>query len=871
MKINQLLQYEIPEDVVGRWRTYGCETLLPLQEEAVKRHDLFGARNLLVQAPTSSGKTFVGEMAAIHTALRQKQVVYLVPLKALAEEKYREFHQKYTDYGLKVILSTRDHRAHDQELEQGNFSIAVVVYEKLAQLLVRRPERAAEIDLVIADELEILSDPERGPGAELLLTRLRQSQCRLIGLSAVIGGAQRLANWMDATLVQSDQRPVELRYGVLYEGEFHYRSCNAMGQGSESLVAGSGESAEEVALENLAVFAEAGERSLVFVRAKQDTRRGADRIAARLDLPAATVAMAALEGLEPTRSREALLAVMAHGVAFHNADLSPEERVVVEEAFRVGEVLVLVSTSTLAVGLNLPARNVFLTTEKWRYDSQLGMPWKTPVSHMEYENMGGRAGRLGMGYDYGRAILVATSPFEKELCWRRYVEGTRECIEPQLGRVPLEDHVLRLVASGHCRTLRALAAFLEQTLTGQWVWAETVTPEETRSRIRAAVHRCVSYDLIVEVPEEEGRPMEATPFGRAVAQKGIGVETARLLRTWAEASRYREWCVADVVYAAASTPEGRATQVLLTTREYDEAGYVAELRERTRHAGMDRDLPLGRLCAARLQPFFEEVRATKVTLFLLDWLDQIPIYAVEERYNTMSGQVIASSAQLSWLIDAIGAIAVAQGMEGPFTDRLARLAASLSCGLGEALLPVHHAMEGGLTRAEAIQLGEVGLGTLAALAEAPLSVLTRYFDENRACQLQVLAKAAVPVETAMEGEVDSAGAPPRLVIDEGKPNEIALDAHVVPLQRKQYELIRLLAQVPGECVRYETIYDTLWKGVCVEQSQMHYQKRTLLQRIQEACPGREKGLIVTRSRYGYALNMAPDAVLVRPAPVVSTA
>jgi DNA-binding response OmpR family regulator len=106
---------------------------------------------------------------------------------------------------------------------------------------------------------------------------------------------------------------------------------------------------------------------------------------------------------------------------------------------------------------------------------------------------------------------------------------------------------------------------------------------------------------------------------------------------------------------------------------------------------------------------------------------------------------------------------------------------------------------------------------------------------------------------------------PRLIIDEGRPNEIALDDHTVPLQRKQYELIRLLARTPGECVRYETIYDALWQGVCVEPSQMHYQKRTLLQRIREVCPGREKGLIQTRNRYGYALALLPESVQLRPA------
>ena len=186
MKMDALIRYYVQAHVIALWRSRESTTLLPLQETAVKRYGLFDAGNLLIQAPTSSGKTFIGEMAAIQTALTGKKVVYLVPLKALAEEKYRDFKEKYEDYGLKVVVSTRDRREFDHDLERGEFSIAVVVYEKLAHLLVRRPERLEEIALVVADELELLSDPERGATVELLLTRVLEAQCRLIGLSAVI-------------------------------------------------------------------------------------------------------------------------------------------------------------------------------------------------------------------------------------------------------------------------------------------------------------------------------------------------------------------------------------------------------------------------------------------------------------------------------------------------------------------------------------------------------------------------------------------------------------------------------------------------------------------------------------------------------------
>ncbi|GAG84584.1 unnamed protein product [marine sediment metagenome] len=69
--------------------------------------------NLLVIAPTSSGKTFIGEMAAITQVIHQKKVIYLVPLRSFAEEKYRHFKNLYSSYGIEMVVSTRDHREDD--------------------------------------------------------------------------------------------------------------------------------------------------------------------------------------------------------------------------------------------------------------------------------------------------------------------------------------------------------------------------------------------------------------------------------------------------------------------------------------------------------------------------------------------------------------------------------------------------------------------------------------------------------------------------------------------------------------------------------------------------------------------------------------
>ncbi len=855
MKMHELIRYEIPAEIIELWREGESDALLPLQETAVKRFGLFGGENLLIQAPTSSGKTFIGEMAAIHTALRRKKVIYLVPLKALAEEKYRDFKEKYGSYGMQVIISTRDHREFDRQLEDGNFSIAVVVYEKLAQLLVRRPERIEEIALIIADELEILSDPERGAMVEILLTRILRARSRLIGLSAVIGGAERLAEWMRAKLVFYERRPVELRYGVLHEGRFRYRTYNERSEGEESLVDMRSESAWEILTENLRAFVDRGESCLVFVKAKHESRRGAELLARRVDLGPARDATAALRGLEATRSRNALLETMNTGVAFHNADLSPEERRIVEQAFRSGEIRVLVSTSTLAIGMNLPAQNVFIAPEKWRYDSRLGMPWKTPILRAEYENMGGRAGRFGAGHTFGRSILIATTPFDHETLWRRYIDGECEPIEPRLAHDALEDHILRLVASRFCRTEEELQGFLESTLSAQWVWQEMLTLDEVAFRIRAAKNRAIDAGVITQDPER-GR-IEATPLGLAVASKGIAIATARELEKWIAESETRIWSDIDLILAAAMTQDGRMLQVALTSHEYEHADYTGQLKRRTEHEDIGADVPLNRIRNCNLMPFFEEMRAIKTALFLAEWIGNGPVCEIEERFQTMAGQILSAAEQVAWIVDATAAIATAMGAQAGFIERMKALSEQVQYGLRPDALPLARL---DIPRGAILALVERGLHDPASIAGAADQALASWLAPAEIRRLKEWAARALAPETPAEPAVPKE---PVLIVDDKRPGEILLDGARIRLQEKQYRLISILASAPGACVPYETIYTSVWGSLIVEQGQMHFQKRKLLDCIKEHAPDRAE-LITTIPKRGFMLALTPEEVAFRP-------
>jgi helicase len=856
MKMLELAQYGVPGELVELWSKKESDKLLPLQELAVKKHGLFGQENLLVQAPTSSGKTFIGEMAALHTALRRKKVIYLVPIKALAEEKYLDFRAKYEPYGIKTIISTRDHREFDRALEEGDFSLAVVVYEKLEQLLVRRPERLEEIDLVIADEVELLSDPDRGADVELLLTHILHGGSRVIALSAVLGHADKLAHWLKARLVTYDRRPSELRYGVIHEGAFRYRTYNDFQEAEEPMVDIHSESSWEILTENLSTLVDRGESSLVFVKARYESRRGAELLAQRIHQPAASDAIEALQALEATHSRDVLINTLNHGVAFHNADLSPDERHIVEEGFREGDIKVMVSTSTLAQGMNLPAHNVFITTDKWRYDRRFGLPWKTPILRGEYENMGGRAGRYNAGPDFGRSILIAPTSFDHETLWRQYVEGEREGISPRLAEVPLDDHLLRLIAGRRCRSEEELNEFMHSTLTGQWIWAETLTLDEVAFRITAALNRL--HDAGLTISTGEGR-LSATPFGVAVAAKGISMATARELEAWIGASEMRDWSDIDLLLAAALTSDGRLLHVALTSREYEHADYHEAIKSITQDDSLEADVPLNRLRNCTLVPFFEEVRAIKGSLFLLDWMDHRPLFDLEEEYHTMAGQILAAAEQLSWLVDATAALAQAFGCKAAFVERLEELALRVQRGLQPEAASLAQLHVPRLTRNAIIDLTANNLHTAEAIVEAPLNLLSQWVPAADAEKLQQWARTAAAEPQAAPRATPTP--PCMLIVDDRRPGEITVAGRAIALQEKQYRLIRILAETPGECVPYDTIYNCVWGEVIVEPNQMHFQKRRLLNAIAQALPN-DEAIIKTIPKRGFLLDLPADAVTV---------
>ena len=210
----------IPAKVYELLERRGFTVLRPSQVKSIEA-GLFEDKNLLVCTPTASGKTLVGELGALNAILHDRgKAVYIVPLRALASEKYRQFKKDYP--GLRIAVSTGD--LDEAEGYLGSNDVIIVTSEKFDSLLRHRVDWVRKVKSVIVDEIHLLNDPKRGPTLEIVLTLIRTilPQAQVIGLSATIGNRHDLAAWMNAELVEDSWRPVKLEKGVYHDGRIEF-------------------------------------------------------------------------------------------------------------------------------------------------------------------------------------------------------------------------------------------------------------------------------------------------------------------------------------------------------------------------------------------------------------------------------------------------------------------------------------------------------------------------------------------------------------------------------------------------------------------------------------------------------------------------
>ena len=217
----EILKPKIPQAVYSLLAERNLQELRPSQHKAINA-GLFDYSNLLICTPTASGKTLVAEMAFLNSILSHTgTAIYIVPLKALASEKFNEFKKKY-GHLFRIAKSVGDTDSAEEYL--ASYDLIITTSEKLDSLIRHHAPWLREVKVVIIDEIHLLNDTSRGPTLEVVITILRSllKDIQLIGLSATIGNPQELAEWLSAKLVADDWRPVKLHKGVYLDGKVEF-------------------------------------------------------------------------------------------------------------------------------------------------------------------------------------------------------------------------------------------------------------------------------------------------------------------------------------------------------------------------------------------------------------------------------------------------------------------------------------------------------------------------------------------------------------------------------------------------------------------------------------------------------------------------
>ncbi len=696
---------ELPVDpqVIDLLEQEGLDQLYPPQEDAIQAGVLDG-KNLVLASPTASGKTLVAEMCILkHVLEKHGKAIYLAPLRALASEKFKEF-QRYSTIKkpsgerLRIGMSTGDYDSSDPWLRR--YDIIISTNEKGDSLLRHRAPWMSELSLVVADEVHLLTEHERGPTLEVVLTRLSKinPNIQVLALSATVRNAEEVGAWLHAGSVTTDWRPVPLREGIYHNGQLQFND------GSSRIVASVTKTPVlDIALDVLS----GGGQALIFTETRRSAvemgRKASVAVKPQVSKPEEralnTIADRILYAGEKTRLSEALASQVAAGAGFHHAGLTGAHRGIVEAAFRDGRIKVLAATPTLAAGINLPARTVIISSYE-RFEAGHG---RYPISVLEYKQFCGRAGRPK--YDkYGEAVLIARNQDEADWLMENYVLAQPENLWSKLAveRI-LRPHVLSTVAAGYARTEEGLYDFFGRTF-----YAHQYGPRLIKGKI-GEVLRFLAKEEMVAV---EGRELAASRFGKRVSELYIDPMSAVIIRDGLY-SRAKKMTDFSLLHLISRTPD-IAPRPRPRGNEVDKLGVLA-----AQHS----DEFMGEVPNQFEDPiaydeFLSEVKSTQV---LTDWINEATEDQILETRKVEPGDLLRLVQGTEWLVFAaeeLGRLFGHKDLLAPMEMLRVRVAKGVKPELAKLV-----GLEG-IGRVRARMLFNAGLKTIDDIKERSLTELT---------------------------------------------------------------------------------------------------------------------------------------------------
>jgi len=665
--------------IADHFESEGIAELYPPQAAAVDAGVCEGA-SVLAAVPTASGKTLIAQLAAL-TA--DGPAVYVVPLRALATEKAATFEAVP---GIEVAVATGDFDATDESLAEAD--VVVATAEKVDAAIRHGAAWVEAVACAVLDEVHLLDAAERGPTLEVTIAKLRRlnPDLQLVALSATVPNAGEVGEWLDATVVESDWRPVELKAGVYAGG-----SLALDGEIERSVDPGELSATAALVADALAD----GGQCLVFVSSRRGARDLAGELALAVDPASARLGDGAETGTdadatdtgdetetgdedhiddEPahvadaiadtaeTRTGEALADLAADGVAFHHAGLRSEHRSLVEDGFRAGQLSVLCATPTLAAGVNVPARRVVVRDHERYTDAGY-----EPLSTLEVRQMFGRAGRPGLD-PYGEAVLIAEDADEQADLRERYLESSPDPVTSELDDPrALRAHVLAAIASGLADSRAELQSLLEETFCAHQggggslhATAADAIDRLTEAGMLEAPTAAVDAENPVPTPgsgDDDATGLEATELGALVSRvyvdPGTGADVVTALDRAADLERITPLTVCEIVCDTAEMPTRYVTQT--------EAGRLSEI-------ALQRADELARPIQDFEGDFQTWLRSLKTAKLLADFAEGVPLEELVDGYDVGPGDVRRYAERAEWLLSATESLA--EHVDSPAVEQI---------------------------------------------------------------------------------------------------------------------------------------------------------------------------------------------------------
>lgn len=578
----------------------------PAQKAVIESGYLEDKSNYIISIPTASGKTVLGILPALKTILNGGKAVYAAPLLSIQNEKVKEF-KAFEEHGIKVGK------------HPSNSDLSVMVFESFDTLTRFSWNVLREVDTLIIDEFHMIGEYSRGPTLESAITRAKiiNPSLRIIALSATLKNIDEIEQWLDGKTVEHNYRPVPLNKEVLDAEMFNTKNKN------------------DVIVKIVEKAIEDNSQALSFVSTRRFTESLATYVAKKIDKKTTKeqkqkfkqVADKLLEvpkkkGSLPTTTCLKLAEAAEKGVVFHHAGLFNEQKEIIEDEFRKGNILMITATPSLMYGVNLPSKYVVIRDHtRWTSNG----PASIPV--FDYEQMSGRAGRPQYD-DVGYSYLVAKTMDEAFDLEAHYVNGEIELTNSKLidNKDAIYKQIIAQIASSLSKNLDDLNDFFGKTLYGFQMKnnpsMSMFAQDSLNWELESALEFLLQNGIIRATPEG----LKTTDFGNLIAKSNYAVETAVKIKEYV--STMEKLNPAEMIYALAETPD-------LPLISFKGRKSKDPVRDKLSECGL----------------FAVDIGNPEATaVSLIEWIDERNEYEIENAYNVYSASTRRSAYEASRLV-----------------------------------------------------------------------------------------------------------------------------------------------------------------------------------------------------------------------------